>query len=161
MKSNVKGFFTVEHLNKDGELIGTYEFPNGIVDEGMEYLLDAGFNGSSQTSTWYMGLVDNSGWTEFSNDDTMSSHSGWSECNVYTEAGRPEWDAGSASSRQVTNADTTNFSINDTATLKGIFVCTDNTKDGSSGTLWSTAAFSSTVSTSNGDTIKVTYTVSG
>ncbi len=160
-KTDVKGFFVANHYNKEGELIGTYEFPNGIVDEGIEYLLDAGFNGGSQVSTWYMGLVDNSGWTTWADADTMASHAGWTESQSYTEAGRPEWAAGAAASRQVTNATTTNFSINATATMKGIFVVSNNTKGGSTGTLWSTAAFSSTVATSNGDTIKVTYTVSG
>jgi len=163
MKENLKlkGTFQLEHFDNEGNHLGTYDINNGIVDVGMNYLLDAGFNGGTQNSTWYMGLIDNSGFSSLNAGDTMGSHSGWSEAEGYSEAGRPEWDAGAAGSRQVTNGSTTNFSINTSATLYGIFITTDNTKGGSSGTLWSTAAFSSTVSTSNGDTVKVTYTVSG
>jgi hypothetical protein len=43
--------------------------------------------------------------------------------------------------------------------LKGIFVTSSNTKNGTTGTLWSTAAFASTVDVSNGDSLKITYTV--
>jgi len=160
-KLPLKGMFKLEHYDKEGNHLGTYDVQNGIVDVGMNYLLDAGFNGGTQNSTWYMGLIDNSGFSSLNAADTMGSHSGWSEAEGYTEAGRPEWGAGSAASRQVTNATTTNFSINGTATMYGIFITTVNTKGGTTGTLWSTAAFSSTVSTSNGDTLKVTYTVSG
>lgn len=156
-----KGHFTVECYDKNGLLKWTQAFPNGIVDVGIEYLLDAGFNGGSQVSTWYMGLVDNSGFSAFANADTMSSHSGWSESTAYSESTRPEWTAGAAASRAVTNSSTVDFSMNATATIRGIFITSDNTKSGTTGTLWSTAAFSSNASVTNGDTLKVTYTVSG
>ena len=140
---------------------GVKQILNPFVDEGIEYLLDAAFNGGSQTSTWYMGLVDDSGFSTFSNADTMSSHSGWTESADYSESNRPEWTAGAAATRAVTNSSTVDFSMNATATIHGIFVTSDNTKSGTSGTLWSTAAFSSNASVTNGDTLKVTYTVSG
>jgi len=160
-KLPLKGAFKIDHFDQEGNHLGTYNMPNGIVDVGINYLLDAGFNGGTQNSTLYMGLIDNSGFSSLNAADTMGSHAGWTEAVGYTEAGRPEWDAGAAASRQVTNADTTNFSINGTATMYGIFITTVNTKGGTTGILWSTAAFSSTVATSNGDTLKVTYTVSG
>lgn len=156
-----RGLFVIEHRNKDGRLIGLYRVPNGIVDVGMNHILETEFHGGSQVSTWYIGLVDNSGFTAFSDSDTMSSHSGWSESTVYSQSTRPQWTCGAATSRQITNASTVDFSINGSATLKGIFITSDNTKSGTSGTLWATAAFSSTVSVQNGDTLKITYTVSG
>ena len=160
-RASLKGHFIVSHYNKDGKLLGEYSIPNGIVDEGLEHLLDVGFHGEAATSTWYIGLVDNSGWTTWSDSDLMNSHAGWVECQAYAEASRPEWTEGSASGRAITNAVTVDFSINDTKTLKGIFITSDNTKGGTSGILWSTAAFTSTVSVENGDTFKVTYTISG
>lgn len=156
---NPHGWFLVEHRNKDGKLIGLYRVPNGIVDVGMNHILETEFHGGSQVSTWYIGLVDS--WTAFADADTMASHSGWSESTAYTQTTRPQWTAGAAAGRQITNASTVDFSINASATLKGIFVTSVNTKSGTSGTLWATAAFSSTVSVGNGDTLKVTYTVSG
>lgn len=160
-KFQPRGMYLVEHRNKAGKLIGVYRVPNGIVDEGMEMILDTMFFAGSQSSTWYIGLVDNSGFTAFADADTMSSHAGWSESTVYSQATRPQWTVGAASSRQSTNASTVDFSINGSATLKGIFITDNNVKSGTSGNLWSTAAFSSTVSVSSGDTLKITYTVSG
>lgn len=160
-KARLCGFYHVRCIDPNGKLKWEQKFPNGIVDEGIEYLLDAGFNGGTQVSTWYMGLVDNAGFSAFANGDTMSSHSGWSESTDYSEATRPEWTAGAASSRAVTNGTTVDFSINATVTIKGIFITSNNTKGGTTGTLWSTAAFSSNASATSGDTLKVTYTVSG
>jgi len=159
---NISGRYVVEHRDAEDKLVAVYEFPNGIVDEGMNHLLDVGFHGSSQVGTWYIGLVDNSGWTEFNDADTLSSHAGWSENTDYTESNRVEWDENAASSRSIANTTTADFSINASGNLKGIFVSSNNVKaTGNTGTLWSTAAFSSVVATANGDTLKVTYTISG
>ena len=160
-KLGLRGRFRVEHLDKDGNLKATYNVPNGIVDVGLNKILDDMFDGGTQSATWYIGLVDNSGFSAFANADTMASHAGWSESVAYTEATRPEWTAGTPSSRSITNASTVDFSINATVTLKGIFIVDNNTKSGTSGTLWSTAAFASNVAAVSGDTLKVTYTVSG
>jgi hypothetical protein len=157
-----KGRFVVEHLDKDGILKDVYEFPNGITDEGLNDILDVQFGGGSQTGTWYIGLIDNSGFSALAAGDTLSSHNGWSEFTSYTEANRVEWDDDAAATRSKTNSSTANFSINATGNVYGIFVSSNNVKStGNTGILWSTAAFSSVVATANGDTLKVTYTVSG
>jgi hypothetical protein len=160
-KMPVKGMFSVQHFNKLGELVGEYKFPNGIVDEGIEHLLDVGFHGVAATATWYIGLIDNAGWTAYADADTMAAHAGWAECEAYAAATRPAWTEGEASGRAITNAATVDFAINATKTLKGIFITSDNTKGGTTGILWSTGSFTSTVSVESGDTFKVTYTISG
>jgi len=157
-----KGRFHVEHLDKDGNLKGTYDFPNGIVDVGINDILDVEFGSGSQSGTWYIGLIDNSGFSALDAGDTLSSHSGWSEFVSYTEANRVEWVDDAAASRSKTNSTTSNFSVNATGNVYGIFLSNNNVKStGNTGILWSTAAFSSVVATANGDTLKVTYTVSG
>lgn len=156
--TNFRGRFKIDHFDKGGKLKGHYEVPNGIVDVGLNNILDVMFDGGSQDSSWYIGLVDNSGWTAFANADTMASHAGWTENTDYT-GNRKAWNPDAAASRAMTNSTTVDFAINATVTLKGIFVNTDET--GTAGTLWSTAAFASAVSAVNGDTLKVTYTISG
>ena len=157
-----EGRFVVEHLDCDGNLKNVYEFPNGIVDVGLNHILDTEFGGGSQVSTWYIALIDNSGFSALDAGDTLSSHSGWSEFTNYTEANRVTWDDDAAAARSKTNSNTANFSVNATGNVYGIFVSSNNVKStGNTGTLWSTAAFSSVVATSNGDTLKVTSTVSG
>lgn len=160
-KIGLKGRFHIEHYDKDGNLKAIYRVPNGIVDVGLNKILEDMFNGGTQSTTWYIGLVNNASFSAFANADTMASHAGWIEATAYTQTARPEWTAGTAASRSITNASTVDFSINATITLKGIFIVNNSTKSGTTGTLWSTAAFASNVSAVNGDTLKITYTVSG
>ncbi len=155
------GHFTVEHRDKDGNLKGTYKMPNGIVDVGLTDLLDVHFNAGTPTTTWYLGLVDNSGFSAFADADTMGSHAGWNEFTTYTEATRVEWAEDAPAARSVTNTTSADFSITGSGTMKGIFLVSNNTKSGTTGILWATAAFASNVAVINGDSLKITYTVSG
>ena len=158
----LKGAFKIEHRDAEGGVKGVYELPNGIVDVGLNSILDVQFHGTSQIATWYIGLVDNSGWTAFADADTLASHAGWAELTAYTEANLVTWAEDAAASRSISNTTTADFSINANNNVKGIFVSSNNVKStGNTGTLWSTAAFSSVVAVQNGDTLKVTYTVSG
>lgn len=159
-KLGLNGKWVVEHV-RDGQVIGNYDFPNGITDAGMNALLNCMFDSGSQTTTWYIGLIDNASFSALAAGDLMNSHAGWIELVAYSESVRQTWTAGSASARAITNSSTVNFSINATKTVYGIFVVSDSTKSGTTGTLWSTAAFGSTVSVQSGDSLRVTYTVSG
>jgi hypothetical protein len=154
-----KGFALVEHRDKTGKLIGIYRVPNGVVDVGADHALECEFSAGAQVTTWYIGLVNNSGYTAWDESDTMASHAGWAEFVDYSEGTRPQWTCGTAASRQITNAATVDFSVTGAGTLKGIFVASNNTKSGATGTLWSVALFSSNVTVGNGDTLKVTYTI--
>lgn len=152
-----QGRFKVEHFDAAGVKIGDYELQNGVVNQGKNSVLDIMFHGSTQITTWYIGLMDNSGYTAEAAADTLASHAGWNEFTSYT-GDRKEWTEGAASSQSITNGTTVDFAITGSGTLKGLFLC--SVASGTSGTLWATAAFSSTVSVANGDTLKVTYTVS-
>jgi len=158
----ITGRFVIEHRDLNDVLKAIYEVPNGIVDVGLNHILETEFNGGAQISTWYIGLVDNSGFSAFVDGDTLSSHGGWDEFTSYSESNRVTWASDAATGRAIANSTTADFSINATGNLKGIFVSSNNVKTtGNTGTLWATAAFSSVVATANGDTLKVTYTVSG
>src|SRR5260221_7382469 len=155
----LKGVYEFEHF-RDGKKIGQYRIENAVVNVGKNKILDIMFNGVTPLTTWYMGLVDNAGFSAFAAADTMASHAGWAESTAYTESTRPQWTVGSASSQSVTNATPVTFDINATGTMNGIFIISDNTKGGTSGTLWGEGSFSSTVSVNNGDQLKGTYTLS-
>ncbi len=155
------GKFQVEHRDKDGNLKGTYDFPNGIVDEGLTDLLAVYFDADTPTTTWFIGIVDNSGFSAFADADTMGSHAGWNEFTTYTEATRVAWVVDVPAARSATNTTSSDFAITGTGTLKGIFIVSNSTKSGTTGILWATAAFASNVAVVNGDSLKITYTVSG
>lgn len=159
-KVPVKGRFAIEHV-RNGKVIATYDIPNGITDVGLNNLLDVAFHSATQITAWYIGIIDNASFSALAAGDTMASHAGWIESTAYSEPVRQTWGAGSPSARSITNASPAVFSINGTATLKGIFVTSVSTKSGTTGTLWSTAAFASNIAVASGDSLRVTYTVSG
>ncbi len=160
-KAGLKGKFGVQCIDADGNIKWEQDFPNGITDVGIAYLLDAGFDDGTKSTTWYIGLIDNAAFSALAAADTMSSHTGWAESAAYGETARVTWTNGATSSRTMTNASTSDFTMNATATIKGVFITSNNTKSGTTGTLWSTATFSSNASVTNGDTLKITYTING
>lgn len=167
-KANAGGVFTWWITEKDGSLaLDEHGLPrmgqmhNGNTTVGLNYLLNLGLSDTgAQVTTWYIGLVDNSNITTgFATADTLSSHSGWSEMTGGEGyPGRQAWGPGAASGGSVTNASAAAFAFTNTGTAYGMFVC--SASSGTSGTLFSTAAFSSPQSLINGQTLNVTYTYS-
>ena len=153
------GIFIVNHL-RDGELLDKYKFHNGVTGVGLNAILNIMFHGSTQASPWYIGLVDNSGYTSFSFNDTMSSHGGWSEFTDYAEAARETWDEAAASGQVIGTTTAAEFNINATGDVKGIFITSSSTKSGTAGTLWATGGFTSVVSVVSGDILEVEYELS-
>ena len=96
----------------------------------------------------------------------MSSHAGWTEVVAYSQATRPACTFGTpttANPSVATNsASPATFSINGTTTVGGAFLTSNNTKSGTTGTLYSAADFSAPGDRSvvSGDTLTVTYTLS-
>lgn len=157
---NPSGFFDVE-IRRLGKLIKKLTAKNDVVNVGKNYILDVMFNGGTQiaNNSWYIGQISNSGYSALAAADTMSSHAGWTEFTNYSQSNRVAWGSGSASSQSVTNATPATFDITATGVLKGLFVVSNNTKGGTTGTLWATALYSADVNVVNGDQVKVTYTL--
>lgn len=158
----VVGRFTGEIIRANG----TIEKPdgiNGVTNTGFNLMLDSTFRSASISpiSTWYIGLIGNSGFSALAPTDTMASHPGWTEDSThYTASNRPGWTPSAASSKSITNASSVNFAMNtDNTVIKGIFVTSDNTLGGTSGTLWAAGLFGADQTLFNGDTLKITYTV--
>lgn len=155
----LKGRFAkVQLFDRLGNLKTEFAVDNGICNLGKNSILDTFFNGATQvTSTnWSIGLVDGSGTPSLASGDTLASHAGWTENTSYS-GNRQAWTQGSAASQAVTNATPATFNITANGTLYGIFICGAAT--GTSAILWSTAAFTTPVPVSNGDQMKVTYTL--
>lgn len=113
-----------------------------------------------EASRWFVGLVDNAGWTAYAAGDTMASHAGWAESGAYSDAIRPALVPGSVAAGSVDNsASKAVFNINATATIRGAFMCDLPTKSGTAGVLYGEADFASARSVINGDTLNVTVTL--
>jgi hypothetical protein len=121
---------------------------------------------TAQITTWYIGLYGAGASNTPAATDTASSHAGWTEAVPYSNATRPAATfvaATNANPSVVTNsASPASFTINATATVGGAFLISNNTKSGTTGTLFSAADFSSPGdrSVASGDTLQVTYTFS-
>jgi hypothetical protein len=156
-----KGIFNVKCFNEDGSLAWEETFENGVVNGAINNIFNVYFNDATQNTSWFAGLIDNSGFTGLSPNDTMSSHGGWSESVAYSGSTRPSWGQGSASGQQITNAVAVAFPITSSVTINGCFIVSDGTLSGTAGQLWATGSFSSTRTLTNGQTLSVTYTLSG
>lgn len=158
------GVFTVECKDADGKLKWAEEFPNLVVNSGLQYANTQVFKAVTYTATWYMGLVNGpaSGNTYLAGN-TMASHAGWTENVDYAQTARPTMVFGTATTADpsVITSTVTVFTMNATATIAGAFVTNENTKSGTTGTLFSVGNF--TVGDRpvvSGDTLNVTYTFS-
>jgi len=184
-KMPLKGVFHFEHF-RDGVKIGEFDIENTITVEAKNFFLNLTFRGASgpaKINTWYIGLVDNAGFTAFDETDTYDdidqAGNGWDEWVDYTDANngdsaatRPEWSEAAASSKSITT-DTPQaiydvVAAGDGDVVKGVFICgganaqtkADHTPGSPPNILWSMVAFAATVNVQTSDQLKVTYTLS-
>jgi len=143
MKENAGAYgrYTVVCIGADGVEKWRDEFPNLVVNSGLQLMNNTFFAGTAYTAVWYLGLITGPGsGTSFSATDTMLAHGGWTEDTTYSNA-------------------TTSFSINGSTTVAGAFLTTNNTKGGTTGTLFSASDFTGGDRIlQSGDTLNVTYT---
>lgn len=157
----LKGRFDVECYGPDGALKWRNTAFNAITNAGLDHTLNSELRNQTQVATWYMGLVDNAGFSAYAAADVMSSHAGWAENQDYSQSTRPTWTPAAPSSQAVANSSTVDFSMNATKTIRGLFITSANDKGGTTGTLFSEASFTGgNQAVNSGDTLKVTYTVS-
>ena len=155
-----------EHMRTLMEVQAELDAPNLVTTVGKNYLLDNGLAGSAYTAAFYLGLISLTSYTAVAAADTMSSHAGWLEAGVanaptYSEATRrtAAWSAASAGSKALSAGLV--FTFTGSGTVKGCFLNTVSTKDGTTGTLYSAGLFSgSDQPVVNTSTLTVSYTAS-
>lgn len=154
--ARIGGIFEAVCFRPDGSIRWKNIAHNLITNAGLDHILDVVLHGSTQITTWYVGLK-NTG--NPAAGDTLSSHGGWTENAEYTGT-RPEYVEAASSSQSITNsANKASFAItSDSQSIYGAFIC--SAASGTTGTLLCVANFSSAKSADNGDTLEVTYTIS-
>lgn len=162
-----QGHYIAQCHDADGNLKWEDSFPNTVMTAGKNDMLDKYLAGSAYTAAFYMGLISSVSYSAITAADTMASHAGWLEAGatnvpLYTQGARPTsaWSAASAGAKALSSALT--FTIGATGgTLKGAFLTTVATKDGTTGILFSGGLFTGgdkVVTT--GDTVSVSYSLS-
>ena len=144
---------------RNGVLLWVEEIANLVVDVGLNDSIDKYFKGSSYTAAHYVGLTGTT--PTFASGNTMSSHAGWTEVTAYGEGTRQALTLGSVSGGSANNsASKAQFTIDtDSTVIGGAFVTTNNTKGGTTGTLYGGGAFSADRTLMDGDVLSVTVTV--
>jgi hypothetical protein len=150
--------FVVQLIRK-GKVIKTAYGLNGVTVVGKNHMLDVTFGNSSpvtQVTPWYIGLINNSPTPVLSENDTLASHTGWTEWTSYS-GNRVAWDDANAANKIKGTTTVSAFTISATGTLYGIMIA--SVASGTSGILWATGAFDTTLDVVNTDVINVTYGV--
>lgn len=165
-QAHARGTYTVQCHDEQGNLKWEDEFPNLVTTVGGNDMLDKYCAGSSYTAALYIGLISSTSYTAVALADTMASHAGWLEAGgtnapLYTQGARPTtaWAAAASKSKALSSPLT--YTIGATGgTIKGCFLTTVATKDGTTGVLVSAGLFTGgdkVVAT--GDTLSVSYSL--
>ncbi|MEA3341913.1 MAG: hypothetical protein U9R15_18275 [Chloroflexota bacterium] len=148
---------------RGGKLIDEWKERNLCTNEGLDAVLNIMFHASTQITVWAVALFEDD-YTPISTNTYATP--GYTESSAYTEGVRQDFVEAAAASQSITNsASKAEFSINATKTIYGAALVgggTDyNTKGNTAGggTLFSSSKFSSSKAVENGDTLKVTITI--
>lgn len=153
----LSGKFFWEHHSASGLLLAKGVIPNAVVTAALNDILEVYFRSGTQKASWFVGLIDSASFSALSAADTISSHSGWTESVSYTEAARQAWNAAAAVSGRMAASTRAAFTMNSSITLKGLFVASNSTKGGTTGTLWATALFPADKTFATGEVLSTAY----
>lgn len=157
------GVFTVTCFDNDGNLKWETKAKNLVTNVGLQDVNEKYFKGSTYTAAWYVGLVDNAGFSAYAAGDTMASHAGWSESVAYSGSNRATANFGTATTADPSvidnDASQAQFSITGTATIRGAFLTATQDNSTNTGVLFSVADFEAPGSRAvvSGDTLNVRY----
>lgn len=165
-----EGHYHVVCRDADGNIKWEEGIPNLVVAVGKELMLDTLLSGSSYTTVGpFIGLIGSS--VSYAATDTMSTK-GWTEFTNYTVGGSAVRGTASFSSATSTGSTPTNVTTKAASsitytitggggTIYGCFLVTGtgavNTQSSTAGVLYSEGSFSTSKSTTAGDTLSVTY----
>ncbi len=132
-KIKLKNIYSVRCEDKYGKLKWEDTIHNLIPTEGLNHIINSAYVSGNSAPAIYAGLIISGG--VLSTGDIMSSHSGWTETDTYSETARPACTLIAAVGGGTTNsASPATFTINGTVTLYGIFLCLGSSvKSGSDG----------------------------
>lgn len=161
---------------RDGAKIDEWDAENVVTTEGARDLLDAYFDGATQTTTWYLGLISSVSYsTPPAISNTASNLSGvangWAECSA-TYA--PDYDTPAGTNRAaitfgepagtdpvtLDSSATVDITFSNSGTVKGAFIAKGATRLSTTAPLYSAALFGGDKAVVDNDQLKVSVQVS-
>lgn len=165
-QASAGGVFKLECYDRDGNFKWETESHNLVVNVGAQYMCGAALTGTTAITTWYLGIYGAGASNTPAAGDTSASHAGWTEVTAYSEATRPACTFAAATlanpSVATNTASKAQFTMNAGTTVGGAFLISNNTKGGTTGTLFSAADFQAPGDRTvvSGDVLSLTYTFS-
>lgn len=133
--------YTVEVIDRDGNVVDREVIKNLMPIEGINYLLNAGLKGGAAVSAWYIGLYEGN-YTPTSADTMAAFPAAATETTAYTGTRKP-FTSGTVANGAVDNsASKAEFTMTSAKTIYGGFVSSASAKSSTSGTLLSAVKFS-------------------
>ena len=167
-QARARGRFTAICKDRYGNILWQQTIENLVTTEGKNSLLDTGLGAVAQITPWYIGLISSVSWSAVNVADTaaqINGTNGWKEAglaNAPTYTGNrmtAVWSAAGAGSKALSAA--LAFAITGAGTVKGCFLVSSNTKDGTTGKLYSAGTFTGGDQVvANTNTLNVNYTAS-
>ncbi len=158
-KAKFRGHYKVTCYRTDGTIKWVEEGHNDITNFGLDQILGIMFVQLAQISNWFMGLIDSVSFSAVADADLMNSHSGWIESTKYSESARPTITFDTVTSQKTETLPSVSFTSTEFQTLKGVFIVSNSTKGGTTGTLWATALFGGDKDVDLGEELKVDYEI--
>lgn len=144
-------------LIRDGQVIDEFDDHNLVVNEGLNYLLNAGVAGQAQLTSWYVGLFSGN-YTPQASVTAATIASAATEWTSYGEGARQAYTAPVTTTQSLTNAGSAaTFTQAGAGTIYGAFVVSNSTMGGTTGTLLAAALFASPKVVAVGDLLVMTY----
>lgn len=150
------GFVYDFELVRGGQVVDRWQQHNLMPTEGLNYLLNILFKGTSPAAAWYIALYEGD-YTPVDEDVAADFATNATECTAYTPSTRPAFTAGTVSGGAVDNsASVAEFTFTSDKTIYGGSMHSVATKSALTGTLLSAVKFASPKTCETGDVLRVT-----
>lgn len=132
-----------------------------ITYAGLNYRQNTAIKGGAQVSTWYVGLITNSGYTQALADTMPLTHASFSEPATAFGTTRPTITTGAVANGVLTTSANVEFtnSSGSTQTVYGYFIASSSTVGEAVSTLYATYKFDVAKSVPNGDVLSIPITL--
>jgi len=163
-KIGFKGKWEVVHCDVEGVEIDKEIIDNMVVNEGINYMLGAALHGDTPISAWYIAPWSTN--TAVAATQTYAAP-GNTEATGYNEAVRQEWTEGAAAAQSITNSVQATITATGALSIYGFGIVgggsapTTKGNVAGGGKLLSSGMFAGVKTLAAGETIKLTYTLSG
>lgn len=144
---------------RNGIIIAQGSEHNLVVDQGLNYALNAALDAGSQIATWYVGIFE-SDYTPLAGDTGTNFPTDAVECTAYDEATRPIYVVPASTAQSITNvASRAEYTFNASKTIYGAFLISSATKGATGGTMFAAGQFDTERVVASSDQLLVGYVI--